>query len=145
MTIIDHGGTRLGRARTAEAAHGEKSRCDRLRPAGISAAAQPQQGRSSRHVFERAIDPGLAHVRHSNMKLDKEEVVLRRIKQMEGEGIVFVGNTEVARRPARSRRTKRRTHGQDARATVIYPAEKLLKRIDAAFSRLARPSHAIYR
>ena len=32
-----------------------------------------------------------------NMKLDKEQVVLRRIEQMEAEGIKFVTNTEVGK------------------------------------------------
>jgi glutamate synthase (NADPH/NADH) small chain len=45
-----------------------------------------------------------------NMKLDKESVVLRRIQQMEAEGIKFVTNTEVG---------------------ANYPAEKLLKEFDA--------------
>jgi glutamate synthase (NADPH/NADH) small chain len=45
-----------------------------------------------------------------NMKLDKNEVVMRRIKQMEDEGIKFVCNTEVGKN---------------------YPAEKLLKEFDA--------------
>jgi glutamate synthase (NADPH/NADH) small chain len=45
-----------------------------------------------------------------NMKLDKEQVVLRRIKQMEAEGITFVCNTEVGKN---------------------YSAEKLLKEFDA--------------
>ena len=45
-----------------------------------------------------------------NMKLDKEEVVLRRIKQLEAEGIRFACNTEVGKN---------------------YPAEKLLKEFDA--------------
>jgi glutamate synthase (NADPH/NADH) small chain len=45
-----------------------------------------------------------------NMKLDKDKVVLPRIKQMEAEGVKFVTSTEV---------------GKD------YPAEKLLKEFDA--------------
>jgi glutamate synthase (NADPH/NADH) small chain len=45
-----------------------------------------------------------------NMKLDKENVVMRRIKQLEAEGIQFVTNTEVG---------------------VNYPAEQLLKEFDA--------------
>jgi len=45
-----------------------------------------------------------------NMKLDKEQVVLRRVRQMEAEGIQFVANTEVG---------------------VNLPAEKLLKDFDA--------------
>jgi glutamate synthase (NADPH/NADH) small chain len=44
------------------------------------------------------------------MKLDKENVVMRRIKQMEAEGVQFVTNTEVG---------------------VNYPAEKLLNEFDA--------------
>ena len=43
-----------------------------------------------------------------NMKLDKEQVVLRRIKQMEDEGVKFVCNTEVGKN---------------------FPAEKLLQGI----------------
>ena len=45
-----------------------------------------------------------------NMKLDKNEVVLRRLKVLEAEGIQFVCNTEVGKN---------------------YPAEKLLKEFDA--------------
>jgi glutamate synthase (NADPH/NADH) small chain len=45
-----------------------------------------------------------------NMKLDKEQVVLRRIKQMEAEGVVFICNTEVGK---------------------SYPADKLLREFDA--------------
>jgi glutamate synthase (NADPH/NADH) small chain len=45
-----------------------------------------------------------------NMKLDKEQVVMRRIKQLEAEGIKFVCNTDVGGN---------------------YPAEKLLKEFDA--------------
>jgi glutamate synthase (NADPH/NADH) small chain len=44
------------------------------------------------------------------MKLDKERVVLRRLQQMEAEGVKFVTNAEVG---------------------VNYPAEKLLKEFDA--------------
>jgi glutamate synthase (NADPH/NADH) small chain len=44
------------------------------------------------------------------MKLDKEQVVFRRLKQMESEGVQFVTNTEVG---------------------VNYPAAKLLKEFDA--------------
>src|SRR5437899_4576110 len=46
-----------------------------------------------------------------NMKLDKEQVVLRRLRQMEAEGVQFVNNTEVGGN---------------------FPAEKLLKEFDAA-------------
>ncbi len=45
-----------------------------------------------------------------NMKLDKNEVVLRRLKVLEAEGIKFVCNTEVGKN---------------------YPTEKLLQEFDA--------------
>src|SRR5678809_413263 len=63
-------------------------------------------------VFERADRPGgLLMYGIPNMKLDKQEVVLRRIRQMESEGIQFVNNTEIG---------------------VNYPADKLLKEFDAS-------------
>jgi glutamate synthase (NADPH/NADH) small chain len=47
-------------------------------------------------VFERADRPGgLLTYGIPNMKLDKEQVVFRRIRQMEAEGITFLNNTEV--------------------------------------------------
>jgi len=80
-------------------------------PAGISAAAQLNKAGHIVTVFERADRPGgLLMYGIPNMKLDKQEVVLRRIKQLEDEGIQFVCNTEVGKN---------------------YPAEKLLKEFDA--------------
>jgi glutamate synthase (NADPH/NADH) small chain len=80
-------------------------------PAGISAAAQLNKAGHLVTVFERADRPGgLLMYGIPNMKLDKNEVVMRRIKQMEDEGIKFVCNTEVGKN---------------------YPAEKLLKEFDA--------------
>jgi glutamate synthase (NADPH/NADH) small chain len=80
-------------------------------PAGISAAAQLNKAGHLVTVFERADRPGgLLMYGIPNMKLDKQEVVLRRIKQLEDEGIQFVCNTEVGKN---------------------YPAEKLLKEFDA--------------
>jgi glutamate synthase (NADPH/NADH) small chain len=80
-------------------------------PAGISAAAQLNKAGHLVTVFERADRPGgLLMYGIPNMKLDKNEVVLRRIKQMEDEGIKFVCNTKVGNN---------------------YPAEKLLKEFDA--------------
>src|SRR5262249_27203878 len=62
-------------------------------------------------VFEREDRPGgLLMYGIPNMKLDKETVVLRRIRQMEAEGVKFINNTEVGRN---------------------YPADKLLKEFDA--------------
>ena len=80
-------------------------------PAGLSAAAQLNRAGHLVTVFERADRPGgLLMYGIPNMKLDKEKVVLRRIKQMEDEGITFTCNTEVGKN---------------------YPAEKLLQEFDA--------------
>jgi glutamate synthase (NADPH/NADH) small chain len=67
-------------------------------PAGLSAAAQLNRVGHRVLVFERADRPGgLLMYGIPNMKLDKEEVVLRRIKLMEDEGIKFVCDCEVGR------------------------------------------------
>jgi len=65
-------------------------------PAGLSAAAQLNLAGHLVTVFERADRPGgLLMYGIPNMKLDKKEVVLRRIKLMEQEGIKFVCNASV--------------------------------------------------
>src|ERR1700679_681596 len=80
-------------------------------PAGLSAAAQLNHAGHLVTVFERADRVGgLLMYGIPNMKLDKQEVVLRRLKVLEAEGIKFVCNTEVG---------------------VNYPAEKLLAEFDA--------------
>src|SRR6185503_4206714 len=80
-------------------------------PAGLCAAAQLNKAGHTITVFERADRPGgLLMYGIPNMKLDKEQIVLRRIQQMEAEGIKFACNTEVGGN---------------------YPAEKLLKEFDA--------------
>ena len=80
-------------------------------PAGLSAAAQLNKAGHTVTVFERADRPGgLLMYGIPNMKLDKNEVVLRRIKLLEAEGVTFLCNTEV---------------GQN------YPAEKLATEFDA--------------
>jgi glutamate synthase (NADPH/NADH) small chain len=80
-------------------------------PAGLSAAAQLNKAGHDVTVFERADRPGgLLMYGIPNMKLDKNEVVLRRLKVLEAEGIKFVCNTEVGKN---------------------LPAEKLLKDFDA--------------
>jgi glutamate synthase (NADPH/NADH) small chain len=80
-------------------------------PAGLSAAAQLNKAGHWVTVFERADRPGgLLMYGIPNMKLDKKEVVLRRIKLLEDEGVKFVCNTEV---------------GKD------LPAEQLLQEFDA--------------
>src|ERR1051326_5555608 len=65
-------------------------------PAGLSAAAQLNRAGHTVTVFERADRPGgLLMYGIPNMKLDKKEVVLRRIKLMEQEGIKFICNANV--------------------------------------------------
>ena len=80
-------------------------------PAGLSAAAQLNRAGHSVTLFERADRPGgLLMYGIPNMKLDKERVVLRRLEQMEAEGVNFVCNTEIGKE---------------------YPAERLLAEFDA--------------
>jgi glutamate synthase (NADPH/NADH) small chain len=65
-------------------------------PAGLSAAAQLNRAGHSVTVFERADLPGgLLMYGIPNMKLDKRQVVLRRIRLLEAEGISFVCNIEI--------------------------------------------------
>jgi len=81
-------------------------------PAGLSAAAQLNKAGHTVTVFERAdLAGGLLMYGIPNMKLDKREVVLRRIRLLEAEGITFVCNTEIG--------------------GTEYPASKLLKEFDA--------------
>ncbi len=65
-------------------------------PAGLSAAAQLNKAGHSVTVYERADRPGgLLMYGIPNMKLDKEEVVMRRIRLLEAEGINFKCNVSV--------------------------------------------------
>jgi len=67
-------------------------------PAGLSAAAQLNQAGHEVTVFERADRVGgLLMYGIPNMKLDKNEVVLRRVKLLEQEGVKFVVNTEIGK------------------------------------------------
>src|SRR5437899_4375320 len=64
-------------------------------PAGLCAAAQLNRAGHWVTVYERADRVGgLLMYGIPNMKLDKDQVVLRRIRQMEQEGIKFISNTE---------------------------------------------------
>jgi glutamate synthase (NADPH/NADH) small chain len=110
--IIDHGWENgWVKAEPPQKRTGKKVAVVGSGPAGISAAAQLNKAGHLVTVFERADRPGgLLMYGIPNMKLDKNEVVMRRIKQMEGEGINFVCNTEIGKN---------------------YPAEKLLKEFDA--------------
>ena len=65
-------------------------------PAGLSAAEQLNKAGHTVTVFERADRPGgLLMYGIPNMKLDKKEIVLRRIKLMEESGIKFICNASV--------------------------------------------------
>ncbi len=67
-------------------------------PAGLCAAAQLNKAGHTVTVFERADRPGgLLMYGIPNMKLDKEQVVLRRLKLLEKEGVTFRCNTEVGK------------------------------------------------
>ena len=80
-------------------------------PAGLCAAAQLNRAGHTVTVIERADRVGgLLMYGIPNMKLDKKNVVLRRIQQMEAEGITFLTKTEVG---------------------VNYPVAKLQKEFDA--------------
>ena len=80
-------------------------------PAGLAAAAQLNKVGHTVTVFERADRPGgLLMYGIPNMKLAKKEVVERRLKIMEEEGVKFVTNCEI---------------GKD------YASDKLLKDFDA--------------
>jgi glutamate synthase (NADPH/NADH) small chain len=65
-------------------------------PAGLNAAAQLNKAGHLVTVFERADRPGgLLMYGIPNMKLDKNEVVLRRVKLLEDEGVIFKCNVNV--------------------------------------------------
>jgi glutamate synthase (NADPH/NADH) small chain len=67
-------------------------------PAGLAAASQLNQAGHLVTVLERADRPGgLLMYGIPNMKLEKEQIVLRRIELLEAEGIVFKCNVEVGK------------------------------------------------
>jgi glutamate synthase (NADPH) small chain len=67
-------------------------------PAGLSAAAQLNKAGHWVTVLERADRPGgLLMYGIPNMKLEKEAIVLRRLKLLEAEGITFKCNVEVGK------------------------------------------------
>jgi glutamate synthase (NADPH/NADH) small chain len=107
-------------------------------PAGLCAAAQLNKAGHLVTVFERADRPGgLLMYGIPNMKLDKGKAVMRRIKQMEAEGIQFVCHTEVGKNsggagsPLPAADAADGAHGVTRPTKQIYPTEKLLKEFDA--------------
>ena len=65
-------------------------------PAGLCAAAQLNKVGHNVTVFERADRPGgLLMYGIPNMKLDKRDVLLRRIKLLESEGVKFICNANI--------------------------------------------------
>jgi len=67
-------------------------------PAGLAAAAQLNTAGHRVTVFERADRPGgLLMYGIPNMKLDKQQVVLRRLQVLEAEGVEFICNTEIGK------------------------------------------------
>lgn len=67
-------------------------------PAGLAAADQLNKAGHWVTVYERADRPGgLLMYGIPNMKLDKEEVVLRRLQILEQEGVKMICNTEVGK------------------------------------------------
>ncbi|MGB3202231.1 MAG: glutamate synthase subunit beta [Nodosilinea sp.] len=67
-------------------------------PAGLAAAAQLNSAGHWVTVYERADRPGgLLMYGIPNMKLDKQQVVQRRLEVLEAEGVTFVCNTEVGK------------------------------------------------
>ncbi len=96
-SIIDHGwGEGWVTPQAPEVRTGKKVAIIGSGPAGLSAACQLNRAGHTVTVFERADRPGgLLMYGIPNMKLDKQEVVLRRIKLMEQEGIKFICNANV--------------------------------------------------
>ncbi len=112
VSIIDHGWENgWVTAEPPKKRTGKKVAVVGSGPAGLSAAAQLNKAGHEVTVFERADRPGgLLMYGIPNMKLDKKEVVLRRLALLEKEGVKFICNTEVGKN---------------------LPADKLLKDFDA--------------
>jgi glutamate synthase (NADPH/NADH) small chain len=97
VSIIDKGFEQgWVKAEPPESRTGKKVAVIGSGPAGLAAAAQLNKAGHNVTVFERDDRPGgLLMYGIPNMKLDKREVVERRLKLMEQEGIRFVCNANV--------------------------------------------------
>ncbi|AFZ48815.1 glutamate synthase (NADH) small subunit [Cyanobacterium stanieri PCC 7202] len=98
-SIIDHGWDQgWVTAEPPEKRTGKKVAVVGSGPAGLSAAAQLNRAGHWVTVYEKGDRPGgLLMYGIPNMKLDKEKVVMRRIRVLEEEGIKFICNTEIGR------------------------------------------------
>lgn len=98
-SIIDHGWDQgWVKAEPPEKRTGKKVAVVGSGPAGLSAAAQLNRAGHWVTVYEKGDRPGgLLMYGIPNMKLDKEKVVMRRIRVLEEEGIKFICNTEIGR------------------------------------------------
>ncbi|MGY6530913.1 MAG: glutamate synthase subunit beta [Cyanobacterium sp.] len=98
-SIIDHGWEQgWVTANPPEKRTGKKVAVVGSGPAGLSAAAQLNRAGHWVTVYEKGDRPGgLLMYGIPNMKLDKEKVVMRRIRVLEEEGIKFVCNTEIGK------------------------------------------------
>lgn len=98
-SIIDHGWDQgWVTSQPPEKRTGKKVAIVGSGPAGLSAAAQLNKAGHTVTVYEKDDRPGgLLMYGIPNMKLDKEKVVMRRIRVLEEEGIKFVCNTSIGR------------------------------------------------
>jgi glutamate synthase (NADPH/NADH) small chain len=103
VSIIDRGWEKAGSSPSRRQVRtGKKVAVVGSGPAGLSAAAQLNRAGHTVTVFERADRPGgLLMYGIPNMKLDKNEVVLRRIDLLEAEGVTFICGVERGRRRLR--------------------------------------------
>jgi glutamate synthase (NADPH/NADH) small chain len=89
-------GKKAGCSRAAEGAHRQEGRRDRLRPRRPRRRRAAQPRRPHRHRASSAPTAGRpAHVRHPEHEARQAEIVERRIKLMEQEGIKFICNANV--------------------------------------------------
>lgn len=98
-SIIDHGWDQgWVTAQPPEKRTGKKIAIVGSGPAGLSAAAQLNKAGHSVTVYEKDDRPGgLLMYGIPNMKLDKEKVVMRRIRVLEEEGVKFLCSTSIGK------------------------------------------------